>query len=501
MAVRSFLTMLAAGCAAVSTAAVAAPEASTSLLPSAEQQRFLRHVGQALRPHRHDTSMNVVVETPAGTTTEHPYHASGELLILLKPTLTSREVVAALREHGLELADTVPEIGLISVNVVDRLAADATDPVPIERADEASLQALARELSRDGRFVSVTPNMVVSPFQLETPPSSNVADANSSADAAAAVGERTDWGIADAKFDRIWPQMSGEFLVGVIDAGFADHEDLDAAPALDQIIPRNDHGNHVAGIMCAKHNSLGVRGALKNCRAAISVSSEISELARLEEEQLGIANTLLSFVRSVVLFMNANPNATVINLSLGYNWGRNFGLDPRAPDRARFRDTVRSQGAIVATILAIAKMRDVALVSAAGNDSDFMAPPLEAHWASPFNMGSKQIEDLDGWTNGLIIQAHDRQGRRASFSNVGGHLSCPGVDIESLKSSARNAYGLDSGTSMAAPYCAAGLMAVRRLRPELTLQQAIECLRIGPATIAGVPKLDVEFAVNRCRRG
>jgi hypothetical protein len=53
-------------------------------------------------------------------------------------------------------------------------------------------------------------------------------------------------------------------VVGVIDVGFYDHEDLSFLhPTSGMAI--DDHGNHVAGILCAKHNGLGVRGVLPDC--------------------------------------------------------------------------------------------------------------------------------------------------------------------------------------------------------------------------------------------
>lgn len=466
---------------------------SAESLPSPQQERYLKQLGRTLAGNGDGAALSVQVDGPGAAPVERPYQAASQLLILLDPDLSPAEVAVALRDHRLQPVKTMPQIGALTVSVADRLAVDSGTSVPVAHVDELSIDKIARELAEDRRFISVTPNAVVTPFQNQA---QTVADDPA---AGGAGGERTDWGIADGGFDRVWPSMTSPFLVGVIDVGFAEHEDLDTAPGLPQILPRQNHGNHVAGIMCAKHNQVGVRGALKNCRVTVAAASMVSDTASVEHPDLGIATTIGAFIESTLEFMEANPNARVINLSLGYNWMPNYQIDPRSPGEERIRDVVRLQGQFFKSLLAYAKRRNIALVSAAGNDSEMLSSPLPAIWASPFNMGSQLIEEADGWTNGLVVQAHDRQGQRAAFSNVGGHISCPGVDVLSALATSNRAYGLDSGTSMAAPYCAAGLSAVRALRPQLTLRQAIDCLRAGPGRVDGVPKMDVDFAVNRCQ--
>src|SRR5690606_13641636 len=92
-------------------------------------------------------------------------------------------------------------------------------------------------------------------------------------ESAAAADEETDWGMHQARIEPVWPSVAGlSFKVGVIDVGFADHEDLDLVAGLPVAMPRHDHGNHVAGIICAQHNQIGVRGVLPNCTSVISTS-------------------------------------------------------------------------------------------------------------------------------------------------------------------------------------------------------------------------------------
>lgn len=75
--------------------------------------------------------------------------------------------------------------------------------------------------------------------------------------------EQIDWGIDNIKVRDLWGRdLPFAPRVGVIDVGFAMHEDLAFGRPLNG--PSNDHGNHVAGIICAKHNGKGIAGGL--CR-------------------------------------------------------------------------------------------------------------------------------------------------------------------------------------------------------------------------------------------
>lgn len=486
-------------------------ETSKILLPSAEQRSYLAaQVPGGTRRTSQTTPLGVNIKsvqtnsiysaaTAGPETVELALQSADELMILLRPDLTGPQIAAALEEHKLRLIQTMPEIGAIVVDATDRLVAGGppSAAVTIDTATETPVNVLARELRGDPRFIAVAPNSALSTMSLKSafwakpePPSP------------VAATERVDWGMADIGMDKVWPAMTAPVKVGVIDVGFASHEDLDATNGLPGTLAKHDHGNHVAGIMCAKHNGLGIKGALKNCKLVQS-SGWFVLTGPASPEGFGtdpFVTVFSEYVATTLRFMSANPDVRVINLSLGYNWMNNFNIDPRGPSFAAYRNDVRQQGAFFAAVLAVAKSNGVAIVMAAGNDSTNLNPRLEAEWASPFNQGSMLVERQDGWTNGLVVEAYDKQHQRASFSNVKGHLACPGVGILSSLASGASAYGEMSGTSMAAPYCAAGLAAGMMLRPELSLRDLIGCLRSSPQKIDSVPRLDVDFVVNRCRR-
>ena len=487
-------------------------EVSSIPLPTKEQEEYLRspRSGATRGPGPVIATSVVISSVPrdsffsssltGGKMLEQPLQSANEIILLLNPTLTEEQIEAALAEHQLEPLETFPEIGGLVVDASRRLGAGelTTSASSVTEAKSTKLNELIEILSKDERFISVSSNPVISSFVLRA-----AFEPVRAPPVIGASSERTDWGAADAKFDKIWDQMTGPIKIGVIDAGFAPHEDFDFEQAFPGALERDDHGNHVSGILCAKHNGVGVKGALKNC--VVVVSSGMMMLTGNNAVQgRGISPFVAQFseyIGTVLDFMERRPDVRVINLSLGYNWMPNFGVDPRAPSAENIRNDIKSQGRFFASVLAVAKRKNTAIVMAAGNDSGTLSIPLDAQWASPFNYGSHLIKQADGWTNGLIVEAYDQQHSRAEFSNTGGHVSCPGVDIISTLASSQTAYGEMSGTSMASPYCAAGLAAVLALRPELSLRDAVDCVINGSSRIENrVPRLDIEQAVKRCKK-
>lgn len=450
---------------------------------------------------------------------EQPFQDEARLLIMFRPNIAPQDAAQALADNGLKVVRSLPAIGAVSVDAREALvkfgyASQGGGATTLENLSKSPINRLARRLRRDGRFAAVTVDAVLTGAQISTviapkppqrPPVPNIAAGGS----AAAATEREDWGITASNIHLVWPMMTQPVTVGVLDAGFAAHEDLPMQAGSSIAWKKSDHGNHVAGIMCAVHdNGVGIKGVLPNCmvKAAIATiqvpdAATTGDAGVAVEDEIGFLTTLLAeYVGAVLDFMEENPDAKVLNLSLGYNWMPNFGIDPRAKKMKRVRKEVENQGIFIRAILAYAKRRDVAIFSAAGNDSTDLATPLPSKWASPFNYGSWQIQRLDGWTNGIIVEAYTEDLKRASFSNVDGHISCPGDDVLSATALTRKSYGLMSGTSMASPYCAAAFAALRALEPNLPLKNSIECFLDPPEKIEGAtPRMDLKDAFEACR--
>ena len=162
------------------------------------------------------------------------------------------------------------------------------------------------------------------------------------------------------------------------------------------------------------------------------------------------------------------------------------------------------QGAMLVTLPKAIEKKDKIIFSEAGNDSLGLATPINAKYSSPINWAAITARD-QGVKNVVIVEAHDKQGNRAPFSNVGGDISCPGVDIISTvafdanHNQSTSSYGKMSGTSMASPYCAAGLVLFRLVRPKYTGEEAVACiLKSSAKSSSSVPMLRLKDAVAAC---
>jgi subtilisin family serine protease len=433
---------------------------------------------------------------------EVPLQARNQLVIRLKPEIGAEDIQALLSEYKLEPIDVAPELGLLIAQIQIQEPKAKVDLAvnSYEAVGELDISRIALSMKNDPRLLAVSPNSVLSSNQV----SGLVLGRGPRSLTNGAAMEIVDWGMKDASIDAVWPRLNGSYSVGVVDVGFAPHSDLNLMSASTQSGLTHYHGNFVAGIMCARHNNIGVRGVLKNCTVVYSASPQVlTRYGRIEGDVASQATAVSAYMSEYLLgayrLIRLHSNLNVVNVSLGYNWIADLGIDPRRDEK--LRDIVRSQGMHALSLLEFAADRGVTIVSAAGNDSRGMSAPLDAQWSSPFNQASALMMREHQWSSALVVEAHDRTGVRASFSNVGGGISCPGVDVQSTVASPVNWIGIDDGTSMATPYCAAALVALRALMPSLEQREAIACLRRSDRQRDGVPRLNLKYAIENCASG
>jgi subtilisin len=173
----------------------------------------------------------------------------------------------------------------------------------------------------------------------------------------------------------------------------------------------NGHGTHVAGIIGAKNNTIGVLG--------VASGATLVSLRVLDEKGEG---TLSSIIQALG-YVNTNAAAgDVVNMSLGEDVV-SATLNQQVQNTAN---------------------RGIYIAIAAGNDH------MAANKFSPANANG---------TNIFTVSAIDSLDNFASFSNFGNDVvdyAAPGVRILSTFSNGRYAYL--SGTSMAAPHMAGLLL-------------------------------------------
>lgn len=441
-----------------------------------------------------------------------PGFVPNSVILQIEPQATRKEIEEYFFENNMKPLEVYENIGQVKVEYdFSEIFEEDSDPLtPSLTESEKILEVLktVEGLKKDGIVSGATPDSFITKYSsrefygtlnVEVPSIFEFSDINRNE-------EQEDWGLDDIEVDAIWNlNVDRGVIVGVLDTGFADHEDLTFLVTENDNAPTSDHGNHVAGIMCAKHNGRGVKGVLKRCFIAHRsgsfrpISKDVDPVLHFYTRFSHISATLNEFVPDT-------EGPVVFNISLGYNWRRNFQINPDDPDSSGYRALVQSQGELLRRVYQIAEERGKAIFSAAGNDSHGLETPRSSKFASPFNWAAIDLRESGQSNNGVVVEAHDQNGSRASFSNVGGTISCPGVDILSAiamdenRQIQNNLYGKMSGTSMASPYCAAAYALMYTAFPQKEPSEIIECMTSSrTATDIGTPRLKLSQAVAACR--
>lgn len=281
-----------------------------------------------------------------------------------------------------------------------------------------------------------------------------------------------------------------DFIADPVSAADGDGRDADAYDPGDEGGGRGSwHGSHVAGILAARQNTIGIAGVAQNARV-------------VPVRVLGVGGGALSDVLDGLLWsagisvagapVNANP-ASVINLSLGGS-----GLCGAAERDAITRVNAQAQQPVI--------------VVAAGNDG--------------VNAGGFTPGGCDGV---LSIGASDSSGGRPSYSNFGSSLTllAPGGSrnnagvydnassiLGTVKtSSGAFGYGLDAGTSMSAPMVSGAIALIRGVTPRLSRAEVTRILtktssaltagacRRADALECGAGLLDIDAALRAAIEG
>jgi subtilisin family serine protease len=224
-----------------------------------------------------------------------------------------------------------------------------------------------------------------------------------------------------------------------------------------------------------------------------------------EETRTTYFSEALFAMMSYVEAAAATPgnNLRVVNVSLGYN----FGASPVAEgDPEKIDGLTKTIQTQAYWFVDLAKKHEskILFVTAAGNDSTGRAAPYDSKWSSPIVWAATQLPVTRRPKNVLIVEAFDRSGLRADFSNIGGHVAGPGIDIMSTLWPGENPYGACPGTSMASPHVAGIAALLFELDPskkpseiaDIIKSSAIRQSRApGRQLVPGAPRVDALEAV------
>jgi subtilisin family serine protease len=423
--------------------------------------------------------------------------------IQVNPNISAAMANDAFERYGLVPLDQASSFGVVSAGRL--LPQDGN--VAIAGETIAEQEDLLNLLKRDPSFLRVVEEPILEANQIFAPELSigpmPFSDSDEFATRHAAIGENYfDWGLENIRVTNLWdlPLASQGVSVGVLDVGFNFHKDLPLW-GHDPSTSPHDHGNHVAGILCAKHDGQGINGVLPTC-LVVPRTPKYSLLAGIE----GIrANTMVAVLNAFEEIIENRDDIKAINVSLGYNWRK------KDKEKTVLSEDEKQQVADAAMQLLglyqLAQERDIFIVTAAGNDSWKLDPKMNAVWSSPMNFASLAFCRELNLCNGVVIEAHDIDDKHADFSNIGGDISCPGVDVLStvaldiFKDPSTSEYAYMSGTSMASPYCAGGLVMLSMLRPNYSATEIVDCAKESARPVDGAfvaSALDLEATLAHC---
>lgn len=270
-----------------------------------------------------------------------------------------------------------------------------------------------QKVKDDPYVLSIEPDIeiTVPSHKINDPLTSDNTLKSSSSSQAASWGVAKVGGSQSAIGKRVW----------IIDSGVElNHPDLVVNTQLSKSFLSDDnspddkhgHGTHVAGIIAAKNNSIGVIG--------IAAGATVIAVRVLDENNSGALSEIIQGIDYVAA--NAAPGESV-----------NHSIGPLT----RIISTAWEN--------AINGISDnqINIVLAAGNNHD------DTQYYSPMRL---QGARLLGYR--FVVSAMEINNNFATFSNYGSSISyaAPGVSIYSTDIAANGYYSTKSGTSMAAPF-------------------------------------------------
>ncbi|OIJ13040.1 hypothetical protein BKP37_11005 [Anaerobacillus alkalilacustris] len=223
--------------------------------------------------------------------------------------------------------------------------------------------------------------------------------------------------------------------VAIIDSGVSPHEDLSIVGGASFVnytnnyFDDNGHGTHVAGIVGALNNNIGIIGVAPN--------AEIYALKVLDQTGNGYLSDIIAAID-----WSIRNRIDILNLSIGTN-GHSAVLEKAVND---------------------AYTQNILVVAAAGNGGN------------PEGTGDTLVFPAR-YQSAIAVAATDRNNKRGSFSATGNLIeqSAPGVNIYSTY--LNNQYVSMNGTSMATPFVVGALALLKEANPRLNAKDLREILK------------------------
>ncbi len=466
-----------------------------------------------------------------------PVAKKNSYMIQLKQDASEEQIQELLRKYDLTITKVIGALGVITVeqnaapDEPTRNLESSSDPT--EKLNRILTPQIVQDLRKEPAVDAAFVNSLIAPRALRKRAGADVKIGDQSYAWRWTPGTTPDgnWGLKAMRMPALWSLLeryrakhpdNQRPKVGIIDTGFTENANVKYNVAMGGYRPplvrpdcETNHGTHVAGIIGAQQGAApGVDGIVPDARLeAVAISAEfIGERDNLDADENWQAQAMLfsDVLSNTMVYLTDNlrtdDNLRVINVSLAYNFVARGVLGDADPDTiAGLKLHIAEQASVIRTMARLVE-NEVLFVVAAGNDSDGLDEPLHTRWASPFAWaGTYEWASGDPVRNIIVVEAFDREGLRAEFSNVGGHIAAPGVDIMSTLGGSTMPFGVCSGTSQAAPHVAALAALLFELEPSKTPEDVIAVIKSGahpPSEVdGGAPRIDAlrsafELTVN-----